>query len=252
MITPPIIGPIARPIVAPIGGGGLPWDASGGGAPYDPATEAGVILDLWAESGVTQAGTGVSSWVDRKGSRNYAQGTDANRPTYEAAGLGGRPSILFVRANTDSLMLATGLTSTAKSYSLIAVVDPVTVVGAANYVLDSQTGRQAFCLETNLGAVGWLEGGSFATQGAASDAVQIMRWRLAAGGNGETFRGNTSLGTDAYTGTDLGAASAIGSDYVGTGNSNARFSRVILSATLDDVRDARIMAYLSGYYGTAL
>jgi hypothetical protein len=79
-----------------------------------------------------------------------------------------------------------------------------------------------------------------------------MRWRLAAGGNGETFRGNTSLGTDAYTGTDLGAASAIGSDYVGTGNSNARFSRVILSATLDDVRDARIMAYLSGYYGTAL
>ena len=248
-----LVDPIVRPVVGAAGPHGLPWESSGGGAIYDPATEAGVILDLWAEAGVTQAGTGVSSWVDRKGSRNYAQSTDANRPTYEAAGLGGRPSILFVRANTDSLMLASGLTSTTKNYSLIAVVDPVTTVGATNYLLDSQTGRLAFCYETNAGVfVGWLEVASFASQGAATDAVQILRWRLAAGGNGETFRGNTSLGTDSYTGTNLGGASAIGSDYVGTGNSNARIGRVILSETLDDARDARIMAYLSALYGIAL
>jgi hypothetical protein len=248
----PTIAPTLPPTVDTIAAGDRsPWE-QGGGAPYDPATEAGVILDLWAESGVTQAGTGVSSWVDRKGLRDFVQGTDANRPTYEAAGLGGRPSVLFVAASTDLLRTATGaLVSTSKSYSLIMVVDPVTNA-AGQYVFDSESGRLIWQLNT-FGAtnVGWFDGSQHGVA-ASTDVPQILRWVMTNGGTCEIFRGNTSLGSAAYTGTDLGGTTTIGASAVGGNPVNARVSRTILSSTLDSARDARIMASLSTYYGIAL
>jgi hypothetical protein len=249
-----IIGPIIPPIVTPLGGG-LPWE-QGGGSAYDPGTEAGVVLDLWAESGVTQAGTGVSSWVDRKGLKDFVQGTDANRPTYEAAGLGGRPSVLFVDANGDKMRVASGPTSTSKSYSVIAALDPVTN-GTDDWLLDVQTGRLTLSTGTSGTARIGFSDGSFKTFGAGADSTlppQILRWKFTNGGSAEVFRGSSSLGTAAYTGRDLGGACGICGAYDGSAGSNpdVRIGRLILCDTLDDARDARILAHLSSYYGIAL
>ena len=245
--TPPTLPPTIDPIAA--GDRVLEY---GGGGVYDPATEAGVILDLWAEAGVTQAGTGVSSWVDRKGSKDFAQGTDANRPTYEAAGLGGKPSVLWVKANSDALVCASGPSSTTKSYSLIAALDPVTN-NASEWFLDAQTGRIIFAANSQgVTSLGWYDGAHDAIA-ASTLPPQIVRWKLTNGGNGEIFRGNTSLGTAAYTGVNFGGAVGLGSDYLGTGGfCDVRVGRAILCDTLDDTRDARIMAYLSAHYGIAL
>jgi hypothetical protein len=245
-------GPIVGPVIAPLGSHGLPWDASGGAGVYDPATEAGVLMHLSAQSGITQAGTGVSSWVDRKGAKDFVQGTDANRPTYEAAGLGGRPSVLWVKANTDALVCASGPVSTTKTYSLIAVVDPVTNTNT-EYLLDSAAGRAAWCLNVNASSnVGYLDGAAFDAIAASTLPPQILRWTITSGNALEVFRGNTSLGTATATSNDLGGAMGLGCNFAAGANIDARVSEVVLSTTLDSARDARIMAYFSSYYGIAL
>jgi hypothetical protein len=217
---------------------------------YDPTNEN--FLAAWqARKFVAESGTGVSAWIDAKGGRNYVQAVDANRPTYQATGgPNGKPRVLWVRANGDSLASAASLVSTSKTYELIAVVDPISLVGSQNYVLDSATGRLAFCLETNAGSVvGWLETGTFQSQAAATLPAQILRWKMQAGGNGETFRGGVSLGTDPYTGKDLGGASTLGSDFVGTGNIDCGVMDIFLAENIDDTRYARVAAWAAAEYG---
>ena len=228
---------------------------AGGATQYGLASvtaEAGVLAHLSAQSGITQAGTGVSSWVERKAARDFVQGTDANRPTYEAAGLGGRPSVLWVKANSDALVCASGPASTTKNYSLIAVVDPVTN-GTAEYLLDSEAGRAAFCLNVNASSnVGYLDGAAFDAIAASTLPPQILRWTITSGNALEVFRGNTSLGTATATSNDLGGACGVGCNFAAGANIDARISEIVLCDTLDSARDARIMGYFSAYYGIAL
>lgn len=56
-----------------------------------------------ADMGIT-IGTGVSAWADQSGNGvNFTQGTGANQPAYNAAGLDGRPTVLGDGTN-DTLL----------------------------------------------------------------------------------------------------------------------------------------------------
>jgi hypothetical protein len=220
------------------------------GGIYNPANED--FLAVWqARAFVAEAGTGVASWVDRKAGRDALQGVDGQRPTYEATGMGGKPSVLFVAVSSDLLRTATGaLVSTSKSYSLIMVVDPVTN-GAGEYAFDSETGRLIWQLNT-FGAtnVGWFDG---AQHGIAASTLppQILRWKMTNAGACEIFRGTTSLGSAAYTGTNLGGTTTIGASATGGNPINARISDIFLGLH-DDARDARVIAWAATEYGIPL
>lgn len=219
---------------------------------YDPSSEAGVVLDMWAAAGVTEAGTGVSSWVSGTGSHDYVQTTDAKRPTYEAAGLGGQPSIRFVAANADALTVASPIVQSAGDWTLIAALDVVSQPGTFRYLLDFQTGRLIFVLNENPATdLGYYDG-SFKGAAGSQTGTRIYTWHLATTG-AEMFRGNTSLGTGTYAAAALGGMSAIGA--VNAGNNNyidARIGRMMLFSGVDSARTTRVRDWMSSHYGIAL
>jgi hypothetical protein len=236
------------------GVGGNRRDVRSSETGYDPGIESGLRVDLWAEAGITEAGTGVSSWVDRKGSVAFTQAADGARPTYEQAGLGGRPSVLFVQANSDLLVTASGaIVSATRSYSCIAALDPITNSADGDFLFDSETGRLIFCLNiSGAQQVGFHDGG-FDGIAASTLPPQILRWVATDGGNQEVFRGNTSLGTAPYTPTNLGGRASLGGNYVGTGGfADVRIGRMMIFDTLDSARDARVLSWMSSHYGISL
>lgn len=81
---------------------------AGGGAAYHPDDD-GAGADMYILAGaddITESGTGVDTWAWRNtGSTNiYKQGTDANRPSYNATGVLSKPCVTF--NGTSDVMLA--------------------------------------------------------------------------------------------------------------------------------------------------
>jgi len=226
-------------------------ESAGTAIPYVPDYEAGLILDLWAEAGITEAGTGVSSWVSGVGAHDFVQATDSKRPTYEATGLGGKPSVLFAIATSESLVCASsGPTSTTNNHVLIVACNQITAGGRQD-LMDIQSGRLWFASGNySVNKVGWFDSAERNT-GAAATGAQILSWVLG-GGTGECFRGSTSLGTATYVDRAVGGAVSIGSDYVGSSCFGGRLGRAMLFNTIDAARDARVRAWMSTYYGIAL
>lgn len=229
-------------------------ESAGTAIPYVPDYEAGLILDMWAESGVTEAGTGVSSWVSGVGAHNFTQATDSKRPTYEAAGLGGKPSVLWVAANLDALILASGPTSATNNHALIVAINPVST-GTLRALMDIVTGRLLF----EMGAVSPASANLSYYDGIsrpialATTGAQILTWVLTSGVGGEIFRGSTSLGTSTYTNKAIGGAIGLGCFNDGSAwYIDARIGRLMLFSTLDAARDARVRAWMSTHYGIAL
>lgn len=237
----------------PYAGPALPWEGPTGGAPYDPSQESGIILDMWAESGVTQAGTGVSSWVSGTGGHNFIQTTDGNRPTYEAAGLGGRPSVLFVAANSDALSDATGPSASANNWTVIAAVGVVSLPGTFRYLLDFQTGRMIVVLSENPATdIGHFDSSAFRSAPGMTTGNAIYTWHLHTSG-AEYFKGSTSLGTAAYGATALGGACGLGTNNTANNNwIDARIGRVMMFSGVDTNRTGRVRNWMSSHYGIAL
>jgi hypothetical protein len=87
----PISGPIVRPITSPLGGGGLPWEESGGGAaPYNPLTDADLDLRVsWPffGSALTISDTDkIDTVTDEVGGLELT-GTTTTRFTYSATAI---------------------------------------------------------------------------------------------------------------------------------------------------------------------
>lgn len=76
-------------------------------APILPSEIAGLVLWLDAEVGITVMGAGVSAWLDQSGEgNNAAQTTDADRPAFNATGIGSKPSLTFDSSNTEDMDIA--------------------------------------------------------------------------------------------------------------------------------------------------
>lgn len=61
--------------------------------PWFPTDMAGITIWLRADSGVTQIGDQVSSWVDQKSSVAYTQSNGVLKPTYVASVINGQPAL---------------------------------------------------------------------------------------------------------------------------------------------------------------
>lgn len=229
---------------------------------FDPLSVAGLTQDLWAQPNlVTLAGSKVATWTERSGAAgasNGTQGTDANRPAYNASGINGRPSIDFGSAT----WLALAMSKVAGDHTIFVVHQPDGIIGTGGgtgqYMLDFATGRLviAHLSATVSGALGYYDG-AFRTVAAASGA-QILAFRLnATGGNSASIRRNgaTILSGQAYTQRALGGAvQSIGSDsahaWTTAGQYFGKIGRVaIYSGNLSDANVQIVERGLGRYYG---
>ena len=252
-----LIRPVRRPILGPTGepvsaGGGLPWDGVGGGGAYDPSLEAGYALDWWASdaASITKDGSDiVSSWVDRASALDASQGTTGQRPSYQATGLGGKPAILFERANSEHLEWTT-FADASTDWTFYLFCDVKSVPSALSYFLYSATGLLVLAQDTGTGSTGWFDG-AWDPIAAGATGPQVLTWRLPGGGTGEMWRGSTSLGTAAFTATDMGGAGALGSDPgTPTRAADVAIGRFLaFNALHDAAARSRVWAWGGGAFG---
>lgn len=89
---------------------GLGLGLGGGGAPWAPsAGEAGLVLWLRSDLGITPNGSTASAWADQSGQgNNVSQGTAGLQPTINAsdAAYNNKPSLSFASASTQHLVSA--------------------------------------------------------------------------------------------------------------------------------------------------
>lgn len=102
---------------------GVHLGVAGAARAFVPTDIAGCILWLRADMGITLAGADVSAWADQSGTAHHVV-TGGNRPEYVAAGgVGGKPGVDFVRANSEYMQWAAGTwTETSTSYTLFTAL----------------------------------------------------------------------------------------------------------------------------------
>jgi hypothetical protein len=221
---------------------------AGGGSRYDPATETGVVVDLWADSGVTVTSGRVSAWVDRKGGVSFTQGTAILRPVHEAAGMGGRSTVTSSIGEGGLGVASLAIAGTTRTvYAFGDYLDATTVTQC---VCDSQTGR-AICMQTGVGtALASYYDGAARDFGAAQTGKQCLSWMI----NGATVqmkRGSTSLGTLACSAISVSAKFGVLANFDAAASSViAKMGRVIIANVVhDEATQARIRAWGVAYYG---
>ncbi|HMJ54395.1 MAG TPA: hypothetical protein VK540_20075 [Polyangiaceae bacterium] len=98
---------------------GATADGSSEEAGVPPVAE-GLVLWLRADVGVTEASGAISNWADQSGNHLDARQFNTDlQPTWAAAGLSGRPTVMF-RAD-DVLSLPSGFADFSRGISLFAV-----------------------------------------------------------------------------------------------------------------------------------
>lgn len=234
-------------------GPSLSLTSAQGGAAFDPKSITGLVLDLWASDGVTLAGSKVSAVADRSASGfNASQGTDANRPTFNATGINSRPTFDFgASTNLDGSM-----NLTAGDWTVFVVYSPDGAAGTNQSLYDWQGGRLILMHMTSTsGQTGYFDGATFKNVGAAATGAQVLTYRLnATGGNSASVRRNgTALATGlSYTQKalgGLGGAQKIGADYLGSSQFLGKLGRlVIYSGNKTDAECATVERGLGKYY----
>lgn len=243
---------------------GLGLGLCSGGSPaiFDPSTVAASALtfvqDLWASDAatITLAGSKVTSWANRSANAfgsAATQSTDSIRPVYASSGIGGRPSLAF--ATGPNLLMS--MTHAASNYTIFITHSPVSATGAAQFLMDWETGR---VILSHLSAsvanhIDYYDGTGFRDGGAAATGAQVICYRLnSTGGNSASIRRNGTVVASglAYTQRALGGAGQrIGQQYTGGGGAyNGSIARITIYA--ENLSDANVQAYERGvgaYYG---
>lgn len=215
----------------------------GGGRAYDPTQEAGALLDWWAEAQLSETGTGVSSWIDGVSGVDVTQGTDANRPTYQATGLGGKPGVRFVAANSD--VLTATFANAATSWTAYIFCDVITATNS--YLFDSASGRIAQLI------TGWRHGATENFTTSATGAQVITNVLDASGTTGTTYRGTTSLNSATYSGTAMGGTLAFGRSTGGAAPADVIVGRLLVFTGVHDAATrTRIWNWGASHYGISL
>lgn len=139
------------------------WDGTPFGGPklWRP-NNIGSSLALWLDAEdtttITLNGSSVSQWNDKSGNgRNVTQGTAANQPTYQAAGLNSKPTLSF--DGTNDFLLGTsniGLSGNP-SFSLFTVQTGV-AASSQVWVASGQNiaGKGVHWMSGSTGTVAWL------------------------------------------------------------------------------------------------
>ena len=198
------------------------------------------LLEAWdARSGVTEAGTGVSSWLGLHASVDMVQATDGNRPGVSTTG--GYDSILF--NGTSDVLTTAGLSASSGVRTTYAVINPVSVAGT-QYWFDSQSGR--FINGITGGVFVLNDGSNRASDIAAATGLQQITMQHA-GGFASTWR-NGVAGTPVVCGTNkaIGGTSSIGATYT----NSSRFSgHVLFLAVYNATRNTDVEAYITQEWG---
>jgi hypothetical protein len=198
------------------------------------------LLEAWdARTGVTEAGTGVASWLGLHAGINMAQATDGNRPSKTTTG--GHQSILF-NGSSDVLTTA-GLSAAAGPRTIYAVIDPVSVAGT-QYYFDSQTGR--FIVGYTVGVFVLNDGSNRASDIVAATGLQKVT--VQHGSSLASTWKNGVAGAPVVAGANkvLGGTSSIGATYT----NSSRFSgHVVFLAIYNATRNAAVEAYLQQEFG---
>ncbi len=195
------------------------WRRSGGSPRFDPMQLAPSFA-LRARAGVTEAGTGVSSWIERVLGTNFTQAVDANRPSYTASWRGGKPCLDF---NGTSDRLNATLTADQlqgpnadTTVILYGELDTLAGAGPENSVIDFGGDRLWVLLEEgNAADMGVFDGAAYRALGQASTGAHSWIWSLG-DGNGVAntatgYQDGVALGTAPYNGTGVGGSTYVGS-----------------------------------------
>ncbi len=198
------------------------------------------LLEAWdARSGITEAGTGVSSWLGLHAGVDMVQATDGNRPSVSTTG--GYDSVLF-NGSSDVLTTA-GLSAASGVRTTYAVINPVSVAGTA-YYFDSQTGRFINGLS---GGVYVLNDGSIRSSSiSATTGLQQITMEHASG-FASTWK-NGVAGTPVVCGANkaLGGTSSLGATYT----NSSRFSgHILFLAIYNATRNTDVEAYITQEWG---
>lgn len=240
---------------------------------YDPSTESGRFIDLWAAQGITVDGsTNVSAWAEQASGANFSQGTAASRPPYTAinANLGNRATVNFVSGGAAKLLTTTSLTSAVTTWTAYLFGRPTAATSQRRYFLDCQTGRLILVQswEDGVGAptaggVGFYDDTGLDSIAADTAGAQVLTWVLngtagALGGvaanTGQVWRGTTSLGTAAYTARAWGGTTAVGGIYTSAGTTaDVQIGRLLVFAGVHDAATRlRVQEWGADYYGITL
>lgn len=245
-IVRPIAGPIARSVVSPIGSAALPWEG-GGGAAYDPGSELNLIVDLFAESGVTLSSGDATAWVDKKGGVSFTPG--GTGPTYSTTGFGGKPCLVGTVAKLG--MTTAALSISGGVYTVVAWGSFTDVTTVTQTVWDSETGR-SMCSHTLVGVAttGYYDGTANRIAAVAQTGSQCLQWYIN-GTSVEMKRGATSLGSSACSARVIGARAGVLGNFSASGSGVAvSLGRVLVfNAILSAEAQARIRAWGVSYYG---
>lgn len=221
--------------------------SAGASAPLFPPTTS--LLEAWlSDSGVTEAGTGVSSWLGAHASLDAAQGTDSKRPTYTLASLGGQPTLDF-NGTSDGLILASGLTSSGTAHTTYVVMNLTSVALAGQAFLDAQTGRALN--RSTLANQSVFDGTLLQSLGAISTGVQVLSYVW----NGTAvsgYNGSTLVGSVTATARSIGGAIGIGANNSASGTySSAKIAAVLVyDAAHDATARGDVLAFTTAKYGT--
>lgn len=160
--------------------------AAGASAPPPLTLPTANLLAVWDPRRadlITEAGTGVSSWLDIVASAPATQGTDASRPTLNPTGLNGKPTIDF-NGTSDFLNVTLSAASGPRTVYIVGNFD----LSTAADMLDIATGRWIPGSDGGFYALynnGWRR----STIGVSAESA-VLTFR-SEGANSEVWRGTT-------------------------------------------------------------
>lgn len=200
--------------------GGARSGGGGGKLPHVdvPATLPDLALWLRSDLGITLVGSKVSAWADQgPNKRDLSQGTDANRPSYVANVVAGKPAVRFTAASSQTMGFTawTHPSPAATAFAVIRMQSAPSVIQAL-MLQDALSPR----LYASIGATGraglhW-DSAFRADTGIALDTnVHLLRYqysaaetRAAQDNNADgTGTAGTTYGNWAFVGSRAGPAS---------------------------------------------
>lgn len=219
---------------------------------FDPSDVATMLVDLRADVDVTITGLGVSSWIEAVASKDFVQGTDADRPAKVTTSFGGANGIEFDKSNTEDLLTASGaIVSAATSYTCIAAVDALSQT-TQQTLLDAQTGRLRFGLRAVGASMDIFDGASQALA-TLTLGEQILTFIANDGTGTEILREELSLATDTYAAKSWGGVTGLGANFNSSAEMDAVLRALFLYASaLTTPQQATIRAWMSADSGISV
>jgi hypothetical protein len=235
---------------------------------WTPAELGGSLAAWWRGDQVVLASGAVSQWTDLSGNaRHWTQGTPANRPGWEAAGVGGQPCLTF--NGVDQILSGPSfatLTTSASFFIVMRLVnDPALLGFGACWQLCGPTGDEDYCPFSNEsfpGDHGRIFCGVFSTARKSTavamgtdffESPRVFSVKSAASEWRMSIDGVQRYTTSTNTFSSAGAANALGGDPEAALRYHGRFAEgLVCSPALSASNEALVVAYLGARYGIAV